>query len=317
MRVLTGLQPSGRLHLGNYFSSIKEILNLQNDENEIFIFIANYHALSSDTKDIKQKSLELAASYLALGIDPKKSTMWIQSSIKEVLELYWILSSITPLGLLERAHSYKDKIAKGFEPTHALFSYPVLMAADILLFAPDVVPVGKDQIQHLEITRDLAIKLNNKFKCNLKLPSAKINENVAIIPGTDGDKMSKSYKNTIDLFVDEKTLKKQCNSIVTDSTPIDEEKDYLNCNIFNIAKHFLNEDEQLELKKMYKTKGIGYGHLKAYLKDLISEYFKSANEKYKYYISSNETKEILEIGANKARIVAKKNLEEIKNIINF
>ncbi|MBQ6223994.1 MAG: tryptophan--tRNA ligase, partial [Campylobacter sp.] len=185
MRTLTGLQPSGKLHLGNYFASIKQMVDAQNAGEELFMFIANYHAMTSvaDGEKLRTSTYEAAAAFLSLGIDPNKSTFWVQSDVKEVLELYWILSGYTPMGLLERAHAYKDKVAKGFETKHDLFSYPVLMAADILLYSANVVPVGKDQIQHVEIARDIAIKFNNAFGEILTLPQARVNENVAVVPG--------------------------------------------------------------------------------------------------------------------------------------
>ncbi len=201
MRILSGIQPSGILHLGNYFGMMKQMTDLQKSD-DLFVFIANYHALTSlkNAKALKENTIDAAISFLSLGIDPKKTTFWVQSDVKEVLELYWILSSYTPMGLLERAHSYKDKTAKGLAANHALFSYPVLMAADILLYDSEVVPVGKDQIQHVEMTRDIAMKFNNDNGEIFKLPNFKVEDETAAVPGTDGAKMSKSYGNTIDIF---------------------------------------------------------------------------------------------------------------------
>lgn len=316
MRILTGLQPSGKLHLGNYFASIKPMVELQNaGQNEMFIFIANYHAMSSANKgqELANSTFEAACAFLALGVDPQKSVFWVQSDAKEVLELYWILSAVTPMGLLERAHAYKDKVAKGIEANHALFSYPVLMAADILLYDAKLVPVGKDQIQHVEIARDLALKFNNNFGEILTLPEAKIAENVAVVPGTDGAKMSKSYKNTIDIFATEKQLKKQCGSIVTDSTPLEEPKKWQDCNIFNIAKLFLDEVGQTELKARYDRGGEGYGHFKAYLNELILDYFSQARSKYEYFIAHrDEVRDILNAGAKKANEIASEKMEKIR-----
>ena len=239
MRVLTGIQPSGALHIGNYFGAIKQMIDLQ-EKSDLFIFIANYHALTSlkDGEALKNNTLDAAINFLSLGIDHTKVTFWTQSDVKEVLELYWVLSGYTPMGLLERAHSYKDKVAKGIAANHSLFSYPVLMAADILLYDSEVIPVGKDQIQHVEITRDIAIKFNNDFGDIFKIPEFKVDENVATVPGLDGAKMSKSYGNTIDIFCTEKELKKATSRIVTDSTPMEEPKDYTTCNIFALAKLF-------------------------------------------------------------------------------
>ncbi len=313
MRVLTGLQPSGDLHIGNYFGAIKPMVEAQN-ENEMFIFIANYHALTSgkDGEILKQNTLKAAAAFLSLGIDPKKSTFWLQSDVKEVLELYWILSQFTPMGLLERAHSYKDKIAKGLNASHGLFSYPVLMAADILLFDSKVVPVGKDQIQHVEIARDIALKVNNEWGEIFTLPEAKINEDLAVVVGTDGAKMSKSYKNTIDIFADQKTLKKQISSIKTDSTPLEEPKNWQTCNVFALTKLFLNADEEEELKKRYAKGGEGYGHFKMFLNEKMSEYFKEAKEKYENFLANpKELELILEQGAQKAKKIAKEKMQKI------
>ncbi|MDD3442692.1 MAG: tryptophan--tRNA ligase, partial [Sulfurimonas denitrificans] len=196
MRVLTGIQPSGDLHIGNYFGSIKQMVEAQ-EQSQTFAFIANYHAMTSvsEGKKLSSLTMQCATDFLALGIDPNRSVFWVQSDVKEVLELYWALSSFTPMGLLERAHSYKDKTAKGFATNHSLFSYPVLMAADILLFGSEVVPVGKDQIQHVEIARDIAIKFNNQYGDILTIPEFRVQEEVATVPGIDGQKMSKSYGN--------------------------------------------------------------------------------------------------------------------------
>ncbi len=319
MRVLTGIQPSGALHLGNYFASIKQMKDLQ-ENNDLFIFIANYHALSSlkDAKALKENTLDAAINFLSLGIDPNKSTFWLQSDVKEVLELYWILSSFTPMGLLERAHSYKDKVAKGIVANHALFSYPVLMAADILLYDSQIVPVGKDQIQHVEITRDIAIKFNNEFGDILTIPEFKIDEEVATVPGTDGAKMSKSYGNTIDIFSSEKQLKKTTGKIITDSTPLEEPKEYSTCNVFALSKLFLNENEQEELKQRYKKGGEGYGHFKMYLKELIWDYFETSRAKREYYLNhTNEVRDILNQGALKARNIAGKKMEQIRDLVGI
>ena len=201
MRLLTGIQPSGDLHIGNYFGSIRPMIEEQKN-HEIFAFIANYHAMTTvdDGEKLARLTMQAATDFLALGMDPEKSTFWVQSDVKEVLELYWVLSSFTPTGLLERAHSYKDKVAKGFATNHSLFSYPVLMAADILLFDSQIVPVGKDQIQHVEIARDIAVRFNNRYGDILTIPEYRIDENVATVPGIDGQKMSKSYNNTIKIF---------------------------------------------------------------------------------------------------------------------
>ncbi|AXP09480.1 tryptophan--tRNA ligase [Campylobacter hepaticus] len=319
MRVLTGLQPSGDLHIGNYFGAIKQIVDAQ-DFNEMFIFIANYHAMTSlqNGEELKQNSLKAAAAFLSLGIDPQKSVFWLQSDVKEVIELYWILSQFTPMGLLERAHSYKDKVAKGLSASHGLFSYPVLMAADILLFDAKIIPVGKDQIQHLEIARDIALKVNNEWGEIFVLPEPRVDEKVAVVVGTDGVKMSKSYQNTIDIFTDEKTLKKQITSIVTDSTPLKDSKDYENCNVFKIIKLFLNDKEQKKLQARYEKGGEGYGHFKMYLNEVLSAYFKEARQKYNEFLQKpSHLKEILDFGAQKARKIAKEKMQKIYEKIGF
>lgn len=318
MITLTGLQPSGKLHLGNYFASIKPMVEKQNlGDSKMFMFIANYHAITSvsDAHKLSDNTYEAACAFLALGIDPKKSIFWVQSDVKEVLELYWILSAYTPMGLLERSHAYKDKIAKGFDTKHDLFSYPVLMAADILLYNADFVPVGKDQIQHVEIARDIALKFNNAHGEIFTLPQAKVEENLATVPGTDGAKMSKSYKNTIDIFSDAKTLKKQISSIITDSTALEDPKEWRDCNVYKIAELFLNEDEKLVLQKRYEKGGEGYGHFKMYLNEVIWDYFKDAREKFDYFMNhKDEVFEILDDGAKKAKDIAVEKMQKIRKI---
>ncbi|QDF27997.1 tryptophan--tRNA ligase [Halarcobacter anaerophilus] len=320
MRILSGIQPSGTLHIGNYFGMIKKMIESQND-GELFAFIASYHALTTvKDKEVLEKNIfEAAVNFLALGMDPEKSTFWVQSDVKEVLELYWILSNHTSMGLLERAHSYKDKVAKGLIPNHGLFSYPVLMAADILLYDSNLVPVGKDQIQHVEMTRDIANSFNNHYKENiLVLPEAKVDEVVATVPGTDGAKMSKSYGNTIDMFGTKKGIKKQVMSIVTDSKDLDEAKDYTTCNIYKLCELFMNEDELKELQQRYATPGEGYGHFKLTLLDKINEHFAPYIQKREELINNpKEVKEILDFGAKKARKIAAAKMEKIREIVGL
>ncbi len=314
MRVLTGLQPSGDLHIGNYFGSIKQMVEAQSSE-ETFIFIANYHAQTSlsDGKRLRELTLQAAIDFLALGVDPQKSVFWVQSDVKEVLELYWILSSFTPMGLLERAHSYKDKVAKGIAPNHSLFSYPVLMAADILLYSPDIIPVGKDQIQHVEITRDIAIKFNNEYGEIFKLPEYRVDENVATVPGIDGQKMSKSYNNTINIFSEEKKQLKTIKKIVTQNVALEEPKEWRDCNVYNIAKLFLDETGQKELQRRYEAGGEGHGHFKLYLHELIWDYFAPFRQKRAYYETHlDEVRDILSEGAKKAREVALPLIEKVR-----
>jgi len=318
-RVLTGIQPSGALHLGNYFGAIKQMKDLQ-DSSDLFIFIPNYHALTSlnDGKALKENTLDAAINFLSLGIDPNKATVYAQSDVKDVLELYWILSGYTPMGLLERAHSYKDKVAKGIAANHSLFSYPVLMAADILLYDADVIPVGKDQIQHVEITRDIAIKFNNQHGDIFTIPEYKVAEELQTIPGLDGSKMSKSYGNTIDIFQTEKQLKKTVGKIVTDSTALEDPKEWSTCNVYALAKLFLDEDGLLELQKRYERGGEGYGHFKMYLKELIWDYFKEAREKREHYLNNtNEVYDILDNGAAKASAIAKEKMNIIRDAVGI
>ena len=319
MRVLTGIQASGKLHLGNYFGAMKPMVELQ-EEHELFTFIANYHSLttSKDAQTLRQYTIDAAVDYLSVGIDPNKTTFWVQSHMPEVLELYWILSKFTPMGLLERAHSYKDKVAKGIPASHALFSYPVLMAADILILDTEKVPVGKDQIQHVEMTRDIAIKFNNEYGELFTLPEHLVQEEVATIPGVDGQKMSKSYDNAIDLFLDEKPLQKRCNKIISSSTPLGEPLEWEGDHIYNLAALFLNEEQKLELQERYKSGKEGYGHFKKYLKELIWEELSEAREKREYYLNHiDEVHDILAAGAQKASAIASVKLEKVKDAIGL
>ena len=319
MRVLTGIQASGKLHIGNYFGAMKPMIELQ-EENELFTFIANYHSLttSKDAAILKQYTIDAAVDYLSIGLDPEKTTFWVQSHVPEVLELYWILSKFTPMGLLERGHSYKDKVANGISANHALFSYPVLMAADILMLDTQIVPVGKDQIQHVEMTRDIATKFNNEYGDIFSIPEHQVQAELATIPGIDGQKMSKSYGNTIDLFMDEKDLQKRCNKIVSSSTPLGEPLDHEDDNIFALASLFLDNREKLELQLRYHSGKEGYGHFKKYLKELIWEELAEAREKREYYLSHmDEVNDILAMGAKKASAVAKAKMETVRSAIGL
>ena len=319
MRILTGIQASGKLHIGNYFGAMKPMIKLQ-EEHELFTFIANYHSLTSstDANALRQYTHDAVMDYLSLGIDPNKTTFWIQSDVPEVLELYWILSKFTPMGLLERAHSYKDKVAKGIPANHALFSYPVLMAADILLLDSQKIPVGKDQIQHIEITRDIAIKFNNEYGDIFTLPEYIVEDELATIPGIDGDKMSKSYGNTIDIFMNEKELQKQCNKIVTTSTPLGEPLDFNNCNVYALASLFLDDNGRKELQTRYQSGLEGYGHFKKYLKELIWNEFAEAREKRAYYEANPHiVEDILENGASKVKKLAQTKLRIVKDAVGL
>ena len=320
MRILTGIQASGKLHIGNYFGAMKPMVELQ-EKGELFTFIANYHSLttSKDAKLLKDLTLEAVIDYLSIGIDPNKTTFWVQSDVPEVLELYWILSKFTPMGLLERAHSYKDKVSKGIVPNHALFSYPVLMASDILLIDTNRVPVGKDQIQHIEITRDIAIKFNNEYGDIFTLPEYIVNDEVATVVGVDGQKMSKSYGNTIEIFPEsEKKLQKRCNKIITSSTPLGEPLDYESCNVYKLCSLFLDEEKRKELQKRYKSGKEGYGHFKKYLKELIWKEFEEAREKREYYKNNlDEVKDILNDGAKKVKKIAKEKLYKVRDVVGI
>ena len=319
MRVLTGIQASGKLHIGNYFGAMKPMVELQ-EENELFTFIANYHSLttSKDASTLRQYTIDAAVDYLSVGIDPNKTTFWVQSHVPEVLELYWILSKFTPMGLLGRAHSYKDKVAKGISANHALFSYPVLMAADILMLDTQIVPVGKDQIQHVEMTRDIATKFNNEYGEIFVLPEHKVAAEVATIPGIDGQKMSKSYDNAIDLFMDEKPLQKRCNKIISSSTPLGEPLEWADDNIYALASLFLDDTQKRELQTRYTSGNEGYGHFKKYLKELIWEELGEAREKREYYLSHmDEVHDILAMGAKKAQAIAQSKMGKVREAIGL
>lgn len=263
MRVLSGIQPSGKLHIGNYFGAMRQHLELQK-AHEGFYFIADYHALTSnpDPKQVAQYTLDVAMDYLALGLDTKKTVFWRQSDLPEVTELTWILSCVTPMGLLQRCTSYKEKVEQGLSANHGLFAYPVLQAADILIFNSDLVPVGADQKQHIEVARDIAIRFNNAYGDILTLPKEHILESVAVVPGIDGRKMSKSYGNTIEIFENEKDLKNKVMRIVTDSTPVEKPKDPSKCNVFALLKLVASPDELKEWDARYRMGGTGYSEAK-------------------------------------------------------
>jgi tryptophanyl-tRNA synthetase len=273
-RILSGIQPTGVLHIGNYFGMIQPAVALQ-AEGETFYFIANYHALTSvrDPNVLRENSRRVALDFLACGFDPDRGVLFMQSDVPQVTELAWILSTIAPMGLLERAHSYKDKIARGMTASAGLFTYPVLMAADILIYDSDIVPVGKDQKQHIEITRDLAVKMNETFGQILKLPEPRIRAATETVPGVDGQKMSKSYGNTIDIFGEEKETRKRIMSIVTDSKPVDEPKDPAKSTIFQLFSLVASKDEVTEMGERFRKGGAGYGDFKKQLFEKLWEYF--------------------------------------------
>jgi tryptophanyl-tRNA synthetase len=308
--ILTGIQPSGALHLGNYFGAMQPAIDMQ-DRFQAVYFIADYHALTSVTKadDLRRYTFDLAASFLACGLDPKRTIFFRQSDVPQHVELAWLLSVVTPMGLLERATSYKDKIAQGADASHGLFAYPVLMSADILLYNADLVPVGKDQKQHLEMARDIAQKFNDRFGTVFKLPEPFIGEATAIVPGIDGRKMSKSYGNIIPLFGEEKEIKKPVMSIKTDSTPIDQPKQ-IEGTVLGQLMQAVKPDEYKNFVAIAATPGIGYGDLKKKLLAEIHAYFQPFQEKYRYYQShADEVEAVLCDGAVRARAMAAPVLE--------
>jgi tryptophanyl-tRNA synthetase len=274
MRILSGIQPSGVLHIGNYFGMMRPAIALQ-AEGEAFYFIAEYHALTSvrDSEALRENSRRVALDFLACGLDPERAALFRQSDVPQVTELAWILSTVAPMGLLERAHSYKDKLARGMAATVGLFNYPVLMAADILIYDSDIVPVGKDQKQHIEITRDLAVKMNERFGEIFRLPEPRIQAATEVVPGIDGQKMSKSYGNNIDIFGDEKETRKRIMSIVTDSTPIEAPKDPSRSTIVQLYSLVASKNEIAEMRERFQKGGAGYGDFKKQLFEKIWDYF--------------------------------------------
>jgi len=319
MRILSGIQPSGTLHIGNYFGMMRSMIRYQ-AEHTLFVFIVNYHALTTVTEGprLATDTLSAAADFLALGLDPEKCFFWVQGDVPEVTELTWILSNVTPMGLLERAHSYKDKIAKGIAPNHGLFAYPVLMAADILLYQAHRVPVGKDQKQHLEMTRDIAIRFNYLYGDTFVVPEAEIDDDLAVIPGIDGQKMSKSYGNTIDIFEDEAELKKKVMSVVTDSRGVQEVKDPDNDNLYALISLFMTEDERQELRGRYLAPGLKYSDVKKDLARRIWEFFAPYREKRAALVSRpDDIRDILKMGAEKTRAEAKKTLDLVRQKVGL
>jgi tryptophanyl-tRNA synthetase len=314
MRVLSGIQPSGALHLGNYFGMMSRMVQYQS-KNELFCFIANYHALTTIpvSETLSQNTFNAACDFLALGMDPEKSTFWIQSDVPQVTELMWILSSLTGVGSMDRATSYKDKISQGLKPNMGLYSYPVLMAADILLFDTQLVPVGKDQKQHLEIARDIAIRFNNTYGETFAVPEPDIEKETQLIPGTDGKKMSKSYNNTIPIFDSEKTIRKKIMRIITDKASIDEPKEK-ESPLFQLYSLFLDDKGQLELSNRYDGKGVRYGDIKQELFQKVMDYFQPYREKRNKLVNNpKEVYEILKYGAKKAGLIANEVLARVKS----
>lgn len=313
MRVLSGIQPSGQLHLGNYFGSIKPNLGYVGKAEQSFFFIADLHALTTvqDAKELRQLRREVLADYLACGFDPEKAVLWYQSDVPEHAELAWVLSTVAPMGLLERAVSYKDKVEKGIAASVGLFTYPVLMAADILLYDANLVPVGKDQKQHLEMTRDIAIKFNHTYGETFVVPEPLIREEVAVVPGTDGQKMSKSYGNTIPLFGPESAIKKAVMGIVTDSKEPKEPKDPATNTIYQIHRLMLSETEAKALAGEYRD-GIGYGDAKKRLLATIMDLLEPLRTRREALLAKQGyLEDVAREGAKKAREVAAATMERV------
>ncbi len=319
MRILSGIQPSGRLHLGNYFGMMRPALHLQ-EQGEAYLFIANYHALTSlhDAERLRQETWNVALDFLACGLDPERTVFYRQSDVPEVHELAWLLSIVTPMGLLERCHSYKDKVAKGIAPSHGLFAYPVLMAADILMCQSNIVPVGRDQKQHVEVTRDIAVKFNNEFGEVFTIPQPSIQEDVAVVPGLDGQKMSKSYGNTIELFGDMKETKARIMKIVSDSKPLEEPKDPATCNIFALYKLFATEAQRAEMESNYRGGNYGYGHAKKALYAIFEESFAPFRaRRAELQANPGYVEEVLRKGAERARAEAAKTIDKARRAVGI
>jgi len=319
MRILSGIQPSGVLHIGNYFGMMRPAIELQK-EGETFYFIADYHALTSlrDPKALRENSRRVALDFLACGLDPEKSALFRQSDVPQTTELAWILSTVTPVSRLELAHSYKDKIARGMAASAGLFTYPVLMAADILIYDSDAVPVGKDQKQHIEITRDIATRINESYGQVFKLPEPRINPQTETVPGLDGQKMSKSYGNNIDIFGDEKEMRKRTMSIVTDSTPVEAPKDPERSTIVQLYSLFASKEEFANMRDRFKKGGTGYGDFKKELFEKMWEYFapmrkrREEIQRDKSYIDN-----VLARGAKRANEVADQVMQRVRKAVGL
>ncbi len=317
-RVLSGIQPSGKLHLGNYFGMMARMIHYQ-ESSDLFCFIVNYHSLTTirDKTLLADNTINAASDFLALGLDPEKTTFWIQSDVPQVTELTWILANVTSIGLLERSTSYKDKVAKNITPNMGLFSYPILMAADILIYGGEVVPVGKDQKQHLEIARDIAIRFNNIYGDVLVVPEPEINKETMLVPGIDGQKMSKSYDNAIPIFGPEKAIRKKVMSIVTDSTPIEEPKSTETA-LFQLFSLFLTRSEQKELENRFATPGLRYGDVKKELFERIMDHFGPFRQQREYLENNRDyVRQLLSKGAEKATVVAEDYLRRVRAAVGL
>src|SRR5213082_935535 len=319
MRILSDIQPSGVLHIGNYFGMMQPAIALQ-AEGEAFYFIADYHALTSlhNPEALRENSRRVAVDFLACGLNPERAALFLQSDVPRVTELTWILSTVAPMGLLERAHSYKDKIARGMAASAGLFNYPVLMAADILIYDSDIVPVGKDQKQHIEMTRDLAVKMNETFGQIFKLPEARIQPATETVPGIDSQKMSKSYGNNIDIFGDEKEMRRRVMSIVTDSTPVEAPKDPAKSTIFKLYSLVASKNENAAMREQFLKGGTGYGDFKKQLFEKLWEYFGPMRKRReeiltdKSYIDS-----VLKKGATRANEIAEQVMKRVREAVGL
>ncbi len=319
MRILSGIQPSGALHIGNYFGMMQPAVALQ-AEGEALYFIADYHALTSvrDPKALCENSRRVALDFLACGLDPERATLFRHSDVPQVTELAWILSTVAPMGLLERAHSYKDKLARGLSATVGLFSYPVLMAADILIYDSDVVPVGKDQKQHIEITRDLAVKMNETFGPIFKLPEPRIRPATETVPGIDGQKMSKSYGNNIDIFGDEKEMRNRVMSIVTDSTSVEAPKDPTKSTIFKLYSLVAAKDEIAAMREQFLKGGTGYGDFKKQVFEKLWEYFAPMRQRRGEILADKSyIDDVLEKGATRANEIAGQVMKRVRKAVGL
>jgi tryptophanyl-tRNA synthetase len=318
-RILSGVQPSGKLHLGNYFGAVKQHIALQDEGAECFYFIADYHALTTiqDANALRENVRDVALDYLALGLDPAQATFFRQSDVPEVTELAWIVSTVTNMGLLERAVSYRDKVEKGIEASVGLFYYPVLMAADILIYRSHVVPVGQDQVQHIEMTRDMAGRFNRTYGEVFPIPTYRLDVG-AKVPGTDGEKMSKSYGNTIDIFAEGKPLRKVVMRIKTDSTPEGSPLNPDKCNVFALYSLFATPEEKAQLANLYRTGGIGYGNAKERLLAKINDYFEPFRQRRKQLAADQDYVEgVLRQGAQCARAEAQKTMALVRQAVGM
>ena len=319
MRILSGIQPSGVLHIGNYFGMMRPGIALQ-AEGEAFYFIADYHALTSlrNPKALRENSRRVALDFLACGLDPDRAALFRQSDVPQVTELAWILATVAPMGLLERAHSYKDKVARGMTASAGLFNYPVLMAADILIYDSDIVPVGKDQKQHIEITRDLAVKMNETYGEIFKLPEPRIQTATEVVPGIDGQKMSKSYGNNIDIFGDEDETRKRVMSIVTDSTPLEAPKDPARSTIFQLYSLFASNNEIADMRERFQRGGTGYGDFKKQLFAKLWEYFAPMRKRREEILADKSyIDNVLDRGAKRANRVANQVMQRVRDAVGL